>query len=283
MKFLQVPHFENRVNFRKHIVGKAEASSSCGEPKYENLKKLLGIVCLRRMTSVVALHGLEFSEHRLPFSETERTIYNRMAELCTQHIDLAVSSQGSRHGSEAILVGLLRLRMFCSSGIGYAQNLNVGNSVVQLGPDEMISLLQQDGRAICTECGCDILAAETTNSSGRQAAISRTHLRCQDCTLVNAGRPNKDISHIKGRIGCDDNAVRDAQDKGPKILNHGHNGPFSDSESLSGDCVFSAKLNSLLADVKEHYFHDKRYLHAFLCVVRRLIWPASSSQHGKKV
>ncbi|KAI9654108.1 MAG: hypothetical protein M1821_006819 [Bathelium mastoideum] len=257
LKFLQVPHFDNGGSFRKYIIGKQKTQSGVWKPDYENLKKLLGVICLRRSTSVLALHGVEFVENRPRLSEAERRVYNGLAESCKQSIDAAVSNQGSQREHAAILVALLRLRMFCSAGKADVMNQDLGTVAKQLDPDEIISLLQQNGDVNCMECGVDILALEIQDGDDRQSTMSRSRLRCLDCVSMDAERLHTGGPHLEGKTDPIAGILDYNQDEVPGAEYSGHKDfHLCSNTPVEGDTYLS-KLNFLLADVKKHYSCDK--------------------------
>jgi SWI/SNF-related matrix-associated actin-dependent regulator of chromatin subfamily A3 len=229
------------------------------KPDYENLKQLLGVICLRRSTTVLALHGVEFVEYRPQLSEVERKVYDGLAKSCKRSIDVAVSSRGSQRQNQAIMIGLLRLRMFCNSGIAYTLKPDQVHLVEQLVPDEMISLLQQSGDATCTECGSDILTMETQGGDERQSTVFGSRLRCLECVSVDSERPHIGGSHSEDNTSPNNSILDNNQDETPKDLHSRHGGLSLYSNSTPEAGVYSSKLKALLTDIKEHYSNDKWY------------------------
>ena len=265
LKFLQVPHFDSGANFRKYIIGKQKTQSGIWKPNYENLKKLLGLICLRRSTSVLALHGVEFVEHHPCLSEAERRVYDSLAESCKQSIDAAVSNRGSQRENEAILVSLLRLRIFCSAGKAEAMNEDPSAVARQLGPDERISLLQQSGDAVCIECGADILAVEAQNGDDRQSTGSKSYLRCLDCVSMETERLHPGAVHSESKTDPIASILGDNQFETPRSIHSRRESSHLHSNPSSEDGTYLSKLEVLLADINEHYFSDKRYLSEIPC------------------
>ncbi|KAL9082305.1 MAG: hypothetical protein Q9165_008920 [Trypethelium subeluteriae] len=265
LKFLQIPHFDNKTNFRRYIVGKQKMKSGVWKPDYGNLKKLLGLICLRRTTSVLALHGVDYLEHRPHLLDAERRIYDGLAESCKQSIDTAVSNRGSQRESQAVLVALLRLRMFCSAGIVGTMSPDPGHSGEQFDPDEITSLLQQNWDAICTECGSEIQAREIPRGDNRQSTIFKDCLRCLDCLAVVTKTPRIGGIDSEGKTNSDDSIFDDNQDGVPYAIASGNEDLPGHSSISPKDDLDLSKLQVLLMDIKEHYFSDKWYLSRLPC------------------
>ncbi|KAI9683272.1 MAG: hypothetical protein M1822_006137 [Bathelium mastoideum] len=257
---MKVPHFDSGTSFRRYIIGKQKMQNGVWKPDYGNLKKLLGAICLRRSTSVLALYGVEFVEHRPRLSEAERRVYNGLAESCKQSIDAAISNQGSQREHETILVALLKLRMFCSAGKADVMSQDPGAVAKQFGSDEIISLLQQNGDVNCTECGVDILAVEIRDGDDRQSAMSRSRLRCLDCASMDVERLHTGGPHLGGKTDPIAVILDDSQDEVLGAEYSGHKDSHLCSNTSVEGGAYLSKLKFLLADVKKHYSNDKRYL-----------------------
>lgn len=62
------------------------------KPDYENLRLLLGSICLRRNISSLSL-GVTFLFERLHLSEVERSAYTNLAMSCKRSVDAAIGER----------------------------------------------------------------------------------------------------------------------------------------------------------------------------------------------
>src|SRR5262249_6019459 len=118
IKFLRVPILDDTATFRRHIAGRPRMAGDIPKPDYENLKLLLGPICLRRSTStILASLGVTFTERRPCLSEAEHRAYDELAVSCGQSIKAAVNSWSAQGGTTSILTAVLKLRIFCNTGL----------------------------------------------------------------------------------------------------------------------------------------------------------------------
>jgi SWI/SNF-related matrix-associated actin-dependent regulator of chromatin subfamily A3 len=252
IKFLRVPHLDNTAAFRRHIAGKQKMGSGMQRPKpdYEHLKLLLGSICLRRSISCLSL-GFTFVEKRPHLSESERRAYNDLAMSCKRAIDAMVYDRRASRGNRAILTALLRLRIFCNTGLA-SMGVTAGDSIQQFHPDEINSLLQQSGKAVCVECNSDILHFDANDSLDQQLN-PYGRLKCQEC-----------ISQITYDTGYSLRSHLSPTHNGERqhMLPHEEESVFkcgSDSySSISDHFTYPSKLKAVLSDIMEHCSQDKR-------------------------
>jgi SWI/SNF-related matrix-associated actin-dependent regulator of chromatin subfamily A3 len=281
LRFLHVPGFEDKTSFRKHIIGKPKMKGGSWKPDYENLKQLLAIICLRRSTSVLALHGVEFKEYHPSLSEAERTVYNSLAESCRRHIEAAVSKKASQGQNQVVLTALLQLRMFCNSGKADITKPDPGTIAQKLDADETFSLLQQNGDTACVECGSEILSMEINGGYNQQITVCGSQLRCLECIPTDAKAPYIGRSNLEDNTDPSDNISGEKQMEVPNTMDFSQDDLSLCSENTAEDGGHPSKLKALLKDIKKHYYRDKRY--SFDCVVKlSLTLSVSSSHRGNK-
>ncbi|KAH8892451.1 hypothetical protein GQ53DRAFT_861762 [Thozetella sp. PMI_491] len=154
VRFLKVPELEDMSTFRRHIIGNAKSMRESLEHNYENLKYLLGSICLRRSKTVLDLHGLESEVCRLHFTAAESAEYHRLK------LALEQCFKAARHGKKPkgklfknILDAWLQLRLFCNHGSTYT-------TIHRRTEEEILALSQQTGENRCVFCSCDIVSIE---------------------------------------------------------------------------------------------------------------------------
>lgn len=259
VQFLRVPHLEDEAVFKRHIAEKRRMGKDIPrlKPDYENLKLLLGSICLRRNMSCLSL-GVTFLFIRPLLSEVERRAYNSLAMSCKRSINAAISDQRATHWNTAILTALLRLRMFCNTGLaGYG--VMETDAIEKFNADEINSLLQQSGEVpVCVRCSCDILPFDINDGLYQQSLSSRRRrLKCQEC--IQLVTP----SHGGGRSSRGHRSpVRnvDRQPILPPKESSGYESVSNNHSSISGLSTYPSKLKAVLSDIIEHHSEEKRYL-----------------------
>ncbi|KAI0812914.1 SNF2 family N-terminal domain-containing protein [Xylaria sp. FL0064] len=181
--FLRVPLLGDPAKFRKYIEGRPETVSGNSKPNYRNLRYLLESICLRRCTSsILSSLGVSFIKHRPCLSEHERKGYNELSMLCDRYIKAEVSGESANGGNNSILVVIMRLRMFCDTGhLDSKDKLFNDTEGGLLRPDEVISLLQQCGEAVCTSCKKEVLFSDAATLPGKGRDPASHRLKCRDC------------------------------------------------------------------------------------------------------
>lgn len=248
IKFLRYPLLEDTRTFRKYmyVAKKAKETGNARKPDYEKLKLLLGQICLRRSTMVI-LTSLKcsFVEIRPRFSEKERSDYNMLAISCCHAIDACLATRQTKGGNNAVLTGLLRLRIFCNTGMS-----DIGDNFM---PDENISLIQQGGEAMCTECNADVLFSGAVDLTESQKRHHFRFKKCHKCAQWDSSSGNaENVSENPQdpeNLDINETMSHTRTDLG-QHLGLNHRPPKSS--------IYPSKMRALLDDIKEHYSRDKR-------------------------
>ncbi|KAI1311219.1 hypothetical protein F5Y03DRAFT_343886 [Xylaria venustula] len=247
--FLRVPFLDNATIFRKRIGDGREAIGS--KINYRNLRHLLESVCLRRCTlAVLSSLGVSFTEHRPQLSDNERKCYNELSVLCGQYIKAAVSGTSAKRGNNSILMILLRLRMFCNTCSLGPREIPFADTQGEdeLWPDEFISLLQQCGRDICTNCKAEVLSTDTDTLFEQSRDPTNRPLKCQGCAQ----------------------RTPDAQDTTKSQAGFETPQSHSDADSMQGvqfghdnSIPYPSKVLCLIEDITRHLDQDKCIVFSF--------------------
>ncbi|KAH6856125.1 SNF2 family N-terminal domain-containing protein [Chaetomium sp. MPI-CAGE-AT-0009] len=256
IRFLRVPQLEDAATFQKYIIGRRTAGRY-PRPNYGNLKLLLASICLRRSTSaILSSLGVSFIEHRPEFSTTERKAYDDLATSCKRSIQEAVNSRPTKKSSKSILTAVLRLRIFCNTGLTSPVVGSTEDDVEGVfRPDEVMSLLLQRGEAICFKCKTDILAPDLGGESHGQGEGSRRVLKCLACS-----QRDDDTAEPSGPSRLDDDPMEGVEMDGLG----GQAATACDADKpVSGPVQYPSKLIALLADIKEHYSEEKSIIFSF--------------------
>jgi hypothetical protein len=256
LRFLKVPQFDSGKNFGRYIACKG---SQKGAPKLDQnkLKMLLGSICLRRSTSILKLHGVTFVEHLTRLPEQEAKIYNGLATLHKERIRAAASSQQSQRQHQFVLIAILRLRIFCSSGTAEAIDSDAGPLDQQLEPDEILSILQQAGQAICSECGSDIITMPTQNMPSLSNASTKCRLVCPDCKPLTPKAHSESSTKADSRKVSTNAADSAGQNEGVNASDAFIGMPGINT-NLPAIQSSTSKLEALLTDIQTHIYTDKR-------------------------
>ncbi|KAI3323069.1 hypothetical protein HD806DRAFT_535561 [Xylariaceae sp. AK1471] len=256
VKFLRVPLLDDTATFRKHIEERWKTANGTSKPDYENLKLLLRSICLRRRSSnVLPSLGVTFIQRRPAMSEVERKAYDELAALCGQCIKAAVNSKSTKGGNRPMLTALLRMRIFCNTGLSSSVQSLSDDVEKHLTP----SLLQQSGEDICVSCKNEVLSLDAEDRIENYQNLTHRQLKCEGCsrrapsTQDSEGLP-RDPQNPPNVID-DDDVMQDVQYENDHILV-----PIND---VSRHAVYPSKLLSLLDDIKEHYSEDKSIIFSF--------------------
>ncbi|KAI1354797.1 hypothetical protein F5Y01DRAFT_272743 [Xylaria sp. FL0043] len=200
--FLRVPLLGDPARFRRYIERRPETVSGSSKPNYRNLRYLLESICLRRCTSsILSSLGVSFIEHQPCLSEHERKEYNELSMLCDRYIKAAVSGESANGGNNSILVVIMRLRMFCDTGrLGSKDKFFNDIEEGLLRPDEVISLLQQCGEAVCTTCKKEVLFSDAATMPGKERDPASHRLECQDCVQRSCDTRNSTNSQVELKV-----------------------------------------------------------------------------------
>ncbi|EKG12621.1 SNF2-related protein [Macrophomina phaseolina MS6] len=98
VKFLQVPILKDGNNFNTYITRKTILTVSASKSNFENLRCLLGSICLRRNKGVLPSYLNRFKEYTYPidFGEEEKIKYTHLKKRCKRAIDMAVSGHKAK-------------------------------------------------------------------------------------------------------------------------------------------------------------------------------------------
>ncbi|KAI8631123.1 hypothetical protein F5Y19DRAFT_473522 [Xylariaceae sp. FL1651] len=260
IRFLRVPILSDAAIFRKYIEGRRKGAAGVSKPDYKNLKILLGSICLRRCTStILSSLGVVFIERRPRLFKAEREAYNELVASCDRYIKAAVSGESTERGNRSILTAVLRLRIFCNTGLSGPLENDSEDVEKDFQPDEIISLLQQGGEAICTECKSEILSSGAGDSLERQQDSANHQLRCQDCTERDLGAQSatnfSNDPQVSENTVNDDDAMQDVQFERRDVL--------ASIDDASRRASYPSKILSLLDDIQINSQQDKNIIFSF--------------------
>lgn len=231
---------DNSATFRKHISRMGLYKSSAKE-QFDNLRLLLGSICLRRNKSVLLNPGFMNEDCRISFTLHERQQYEMLELSFKRAMAFATKGTANRLNHNRVMEALLRLRIFCNNGLEGSSTNSVLGSDSQ--SDEILSMLQQSDEAICSYCSCDILSASRQVDSQEGYLTRCRRLVCRECTTqyrIEHQASGSEIcplcksQHVIEGLGND-------------------NAAFSGSEKRQ----YPSKIETLVRHVEMHYLQDK--------------------------
>lgn len=241
VKYLKVPILDDGAAFRKHISKlRRNAFSPAGE--FENLKSLLSCICMRRSKKVLPGLGCVTTDVRPEFSEQERQQYIGLEIAFRSAITLAIGSKSKNGTHHRVMEALLRLRMFCNNGLGGSSTAATAVvSHAHQDADEVLSLLQQAGKAMCSYCSCDIVSVSSHIDSDAAYLTQCLGLVCHECIAQYRSE------FQAGAVAICPLCKRQHQidDKSP------------DETEVTPQPTCPSKIRQLVQDVSTHYMRDK--------------------------
>ncbi|KAI0861631.1 hypothetical protein F4860DRAFT_524233 [Xylaria cubensis] len=259
--FLRVPLLDDAAMFRKHIEGRRETVNGAPKTNYRNLRCLLESLCLRRCTlTILSSLGVSFIQHRPCLSDGERKGYNELSSFCDRCIKAAVNGRSSGAQNKLILIAVLKLRMFCNTGLNTPMEslLNDTEDESDFKPDELISLLQQCGETLCTNCQTEVSSPGTDAYLEGQQHSAGHRIKCRECarSLLNTQETEKPSEYFdRNQSLTSSGMVPGAQFENDHLS-------ASASDTLH-HTSYPSKILSLVDDIKIYYHHDKSIVFSF--------------------
>lgn len=163
---------DGQFDFLNYVAGPIEKRQAYG---LERLRNLLQCICLRRTKDILQFPEPDTRTELVQFTHEERTQYCRIGEEHRKAIDQAIERRNCRDASSGLFRAILRLRIFCNSGLcGDSRN-------IESTTDERLSLIEQEDQASCAYCSCDITSMGEQDCASSSVLLSCSHLLCLDC------------------------------------------------------------------------------------------------------
>lgn len=256
VSFLKTPILEERTTFRRYITPRRSQGQRVTIKDFDNLRRLLKSICLRRNKRVLPLYQSADNwtsvNYDIKFSDLERSQYTQLAVACREAILTAVNGHTTKAAHRTVLEQLLRLRMFCNNGQNSLRRIAATNG----DQSDLLSILQQSEDAICVYCSCDITSLGHVGDDDSAIVTVCQHLVCHECRSryeSDITKPRK-LPYRCPRCEGGDNATDDMFPRSidtNEILNTG-------ATSLQ----YPSKLVRLMKDVEDHRSQGKRYVFA---------------------
>lgn len=251
VKFLQVLVLKDGKNFNAYITRKTTLTVSTSRSDFENLRCLLGSVCLRRNKSVLPSYLNQFKEytHPIEFSGGEKAQYMRLKKRCKRAIDMAVSGHKTKETHQSVLEALLRLRLFCNNGDVPSTGFSPAAA------EEALSQMQQSGEAVCGYCSCEVVTLGGCDVSSSAVLTNCRKLVCSECI----SRYQSDVQdHRNEHLECQ--LCRKYHEHDEEMFESIGENEVEDN----GEQSYPTKLKVLLEDINQHKNQEKRYVQSSL-------------------
>ncbi|KAJ6007434.1 helicase [Penicillium herquei] len=252
ISFLRVPYLSEPEMFRTHIINPAYHDDST---RFDNLRLLLGCICLRRTKDTGHLADPKFEVIRLNMSPSETQAYNEIVERHREAMDRSVSTCNSAAASHHIFQALLKLRLLCNHGLYKRVTLQPGNA--HLDPDEVFSILQLRNEAQCAICSTGIwfLAKSLLPEAGTFAQCG--HLICGRCSNALNQKESPRPSSLEVCSTCQSTVGNNAYSidyvsRGFLTPKSGSIDPEQRSPGPIPDAIYPTKLHALLNSIQSH-------------------------------
>lgn len=263
VKFLHITPFNSNANFRKHIT---EPLITGHRDCDQNLRRLLGSICLRRTNNLLELADTISETVILDLSVEEEALYSRIIEDSKRAIDDSISSKSVVKAYNGVFQAILRLRLLCNHGTIH-QNLNqIPFSGLAVDSDRTLSLLQEGSEGICALCSCEVVLSDKIKSASVNSLPTCSHLLCSACLPQNEYDSTE--YQQRCRVQCPichqcvqpTRLVKDQNSRHQFADSRGS--PFIDSQDrpTSGH---SSKLSGLLNNIENNIQGNKRYSHPY--------------------
>jgi SWI/SNF-related matrix-associated actin-dependent regulator of chromatin subfamily A3 len=180
--FLKVPLLEDATQFKRYITSPIELTKGHTRTGYHNLQKLLHSICLRRTKHILPTARYNDVERLLAFDQDEREDYSRIERQCREALQRAVNGHDGGKAHRTVLETLLSLRLYCNLGRNFDRFKATLEGECE-DPEVILSLLEQNDKAKCTYCDCEV--SNITTVAGDEEAVFTVcrKLICSGCAL----------------------------------------------------------------------------------------------------
>jgi SWI/SNF-related matrix-associated actin-dependent regulator of chromatin subfamily A3 len=176
IKFIRVVPFVSNAIFRRYII---EPLLTGAPNSAENLRLLLGSVCLRRTKRHLKLSEAIFETVPLNLSTEEQILYSEILEMSKRALDDSICSKSKIKRYSCMFTAIIHLRMLCNLGTFYKTSTPNSSSLGTASMDKSPTVLPMEDEATCEVCSSDV---ETPDLMRRISLGSWClHLLCSVC------------------------------------------------------------------------------------------------------
>src|SRR2546421_9845692 len=176
IKFIRVTPFDSSTNFQRYIIEPLLAEiPDCGQ----NLRLLLGSICLRRTKRHLKISDPILDTVKLRLSAEEQALYSEILEKSRKTMDESVSSKSMIKRYNGMFAAIARLRMLCNHGTFYRSSTSSFTDAELVDLDKILAVLQVGNEVTCELCSCNIELAEAAKSMSLGSCCSC--ILCSEC------------------------------------------------------------------------------------------------------
>jgi SWI/SNF-related matrix-associated actin-dependent regulator of chromatin subfamily A3 len=171
VQFIRVPGLLSK-DFKAYCTTSVEKK---GHQGFDNIRKLLQCICIRRTQDLLKLPEFNQVERQLELSPNEFTAYNDVCSRYRKAIDDEICGRKPSDAYRSIFQALLKLRLVCNHGaIPEVSTLSSHHE------EEVLALLQE-GHMLCAVCESQISldGADTDRPAAKLEPCG--HFLCKSC------------------------------------------------------------------------------------------------------
>lgn len=177
LRFCRVPLLQEPDSFRDNV---AKVTRKSFRQACNVLRQVLSPICLRRTKALLDLPDPRSVKHVLAFSAAESEGYETILRQMRRRLDAAVSGHVDVKTNQTMLHALLKLRIFCNLGT-FMPLVDDQIDDSYLDPDEALTLLQEEGRAMCVNCSTEVVIINQERDLSSGVLGSCSHILCAVC------------------------------------------------------------------------------------------------------
>jgi SWI/SNF-related matrix-associated actin-dependent regulator of chromatin subfamily A3 len=180
LQFCRVPILGERSSFHEHVakVTKKSFRQGCNA-----LRQVLSPICLRRTKALLNLPHPRSVDFVVTFSAAEMEFRNNLLRQVRRRLDAAVSGHVDAKTNQTMLHAILKLRIFCNLGT-FMPPIDDRSDKYYLDPDEALTLLQEEGRAVCACCSTEVASINQERDLASAVLGRCSHVLCVACRGV---------------------------------------------------------------------------------------------------
>jgi len=249
VRFLKIEPFHGKSSkalFNRYIT---DPLFSDDEDPFRNLRVLLRSICLRRTKQSQSKLTAKYKTVTLSLSTEERLQYDQILEQAKMDMDILVSTSSPIQRYTKLFTFILRLRMFCDTGL--------------FGKDNNSSLCTLDMLRAQTPISSEVLSNLTCELCQREESLDLMK-GLSFCTACSRPLMDSDVgaSHMMEKL-------QPAMSHTPQVVEVSNepNGSFPSPKSSPQPLlerrvpaeIYSTKLSAVAQNLEDSMSHSKRY------------------------
>jgi SWI/SNF-related matrix-associated actin-dependent regulator of chromatin subfamily A3 len=177
LQFCRVPLLGERSSFRDHVAKVTRKSFRQG---CNALRQVLSPICLRRTKALLNLPHPQTFDFVVIFSDAEIEGRDKLLRQVRRRLDAAVSGHIDVKTNQTMLHAILKLRIFCNLGT-FMPYVDDQTDESYLDPDEALTLLEEEGQAMCVACSSEVAIINQERDLGSAILGRCSHILCAIC------------------------------------------------------------------------------------------------------